>query len=241
MWPFKKNISLKDSGMFEGMTDWHSHILPGVDDGIKTIEESLEVLSAYEALGLKRVWLTPHIMEDYPNETADLRRRFEELERAWTGKLELRLASENMLDNLFEDRLEANDFLPIGEDGTHLLVETSYYTPPMNMDELLEEIMKRGYYPVLAHPERYRYMDEKDYKKYRDMGILFQSNYVSLAGGYGKTAQKKIEWLLKNKMVDVTGSDVHRLHNTMSLIKIPGVKKDMGDRILSVALNSPSW
>lgn len=230
MWPFKKNISLKDSGMFEGMTDWHSHILPGVDDGIKNIEDSLQVLEAYGQLGIKTVWLTPHIMEDYPNETADLRARFEELKTRYTGNIELHLASENMLDSLFEQRLETNDFLPIGDEGKHLLVETSYYTPPMNMDELLEGIKSIGYFPVLAHPERYRYMDEKDYRKYKEMGIIFQSNFVSLTGGYGKTAQKKAEWLLKNEMVDVYGSDVHRLNNTLEMIEMQVIGKDLASK-----------
>ena len=115
--------------MFDGFIDWHSHILPGVDDGIKRMSDSLEVLRFYEDLGIRHVWLTPHIMEDYPNTTAELRARFEELKKEWNGKVELHLAAENMLDTLFEERLEAGDFLPIGEDGRHLLVETSYYTP----------------------------------------------------------------------------------------------------------------
>ena len=114
MWWFKSTKSLKESGIFSGYTDWHSHILPGVDDGVKTMDESIKVLNAYEALGLKKVWLTPHIMEDYPNTTDGLRQRFEELKNNWTGSLDIRLASENMLDSLFEERLASNDFLPIG-------------------------------------------------------------------------------------------------------------------------------
>lgn len=197
--------------MFEGMTDWHSHILPGVDDGIKTMEDSLEVLRTFDALGVKRVWLTPHIMEDYPNETSALRERFEQLKGAWTGNVELRLASENMLDSLFEERLANNDFLPFGDDGNHLLVETSYYTPPMGMEDILQRISSAGYFPVLAHPERYRYMENDDYRKLKDMGVLFQLNFVSFVGGYGETARKKAEWLLKNGMTDIIGSDLHRL------------------------------
>lgn len=216
MWFFKSAKSLKDSGMFAGFTDWHSHILPGVDDGIKTIEESLKVLNAYEELGFKRVWLTPHIMEDYPNRTADLRQRFEELKYAWRGNVEIRLAAENMLDSLFEERLEAGDLLPIGEEENHLLVETSYYTPPMGMDDILERIKKSGYFPVLAHPERYRYMEEDDYRRLKESGVLFQMNFLSLVGGYGDTARKKAEWLLAQNMIDYLGSDVHRLEAVMN-------------------------
>lgn len=220
IWPFKKKVeSIKQSGMLKGITDWHSHILPGVDDGFKTMEDSLKALREMERLGVGHVWLTPHVMEDTPNETKMLRRRFEELKLAYDGGLQLHLGSENMLDALFEERLEANDFLPIGERGTHLLVETSYYNPPMNMMGVLDEIKRKGYHPVLAHPERYQYMDEKDYKRLKEEGILFQANYFSLVGAYGSTARKKLEWLLKNEMIDLVGSDLHRYKVLINVIE----------------------
>lgn len=215
----KKKTTLGETNIFQGFTDWHSHILPGVDDGIKTFEESLQVLDTYQNLGFKKVWLTPHIMEDYPNQTKDLKKRFDELKSNWTGEMELRLASENMLDNLFEERLEKNDFLPIGEEGDHLLVETSYYTPPLGMNEMLEGARKRGYHLILAHPERYRYMEEKDYKNYKEMGIKFQMNLLSLVGAYGENARKKAEWLLEKDLVDFLGTDFHKLESVMSHIE----------------------
>lgn len=212
MWPFKKSVqSLEGSGMTVGMTDWHSHILPGVDDGIKSIDDSLRVLKEYERLGIKKVWLTPHIMEDYPNTTSDLQRKFEELSLLWNGNVEIKLAAENMLDSLFEERMEAKDFLPIGDNADHLLVETSYFSPPMNMDEMIEGVFKAGFYPVLAHPERYSYMNERDYERYNDMGVVFQINMLSTVGGYGESARKKAEWLIHKGYVDVIGSDLHRL------------------------------
>lgn len=236
MWPFKKSIeSLKDSGIFSGFTDWHSHVLPGVDDGIKTMEDSLKVLDAYEQLGFKRLWLTPHIMEDYPNETQFLKDKFEELKSQWHGKMEIRLAAENMLDNLFEQRLEKNDFLPIGDEGNHLLVETSYYTPPFAMDEMLEKARKAGYFLILAHPERYRYMEEKDYKRLKDEGMLFQMNLLSLVGGYGDTAKKKAGWLLSKGMIDILGSDVHRLEPTLAYLEKSPEKKEYLERAKEAA------
>lgn len=238
IWPFKKHIAtLGESGMLSGFTDWHSHILPGIDDGHKTIEESLETLAEFERLGVKRLWLTPHIMEDYPNTTSDLQRRFEELRLAWDGKLELRLASENMLDSIFEQRLEEKDFLPIGEHGNHLLIETSYFNPPMNMDSMIERIFKAGYYPVLAHPERYRYMDERDYKRYFEMGIVFQMNFISLLGGYGETARHKAEWLLKKGMIKLTGSDLHRLSVLHNFLDISPRKAESLAALMEVARN----
>ena len=235
MWPFKKSgSSLKDSGLFDGFTDWHSHILPGVDDGIKTIEESIEVLNAYQELGFKKVWLTPHIMEDYPNETVFLKEKFKELQDHWKGSLEIKLASENMLDSLFEERLENNDFLPIGDEGKYLLVETSYYTPPYGMEEMLEKIRKKGFFPILAHPERYRYMEKEDYKKLRNKGLKFQLNFLSLVGGYGEGAQKKSEWLLENDMIDMLGSDIHRLESVMHSINLSPNKSSIHNKIMQL-------
>lgn len=227
---FGKKKSLKDSGIFEGFTDWHSHILPGVDDGIRTIEESLEVLDKYEKLGFKKVWLTPHIMEEYPNETSTLRKKFDELKAAWKGTMEIKLASENMLDTLFRERIEKNDFLPIGEDGDHLLIETSYYTPPYGMEDMMDKAMSKGYFLILAHPERYRYMEEKDYLRLKEKGIKFQINILSLVGAYGETAKNKAEWFLERNMIDFFGTDVHRLDTMISHIETP-IKKSLSQYI----------
>lgn len=211
--------TLVSSGIFRGFTDYHSHILPGVDDGISHMEDALAVLKYYEEIGVENVWCTPHIMEDIPNTTAGLRKRFEELKAAYNGQIKLHLAAENMLDELFEARLSDDDVLPLGEAGNYLLVETSYFTPPFNMDETLKKIKGKGYFPILAHPERYVYMDNKDYKKYHEMGVMFQLNVTSLSGGYGKAAQKKAEWLLKHGMYGFYGSDLHSLRSFQSKIQ----------------------
>ena len=89
---------MAETGFFRGFTDWHCHILPGVDDGVETTEESLAILRLYEQSGIGAVWLTPHIMEDIPNETSALRERFKALQAAYAGPVELHLAAENMLD-----------------------------------------------------------------------------------------------------------------------------------------------
>ena len=97
MWPFSSRQSLFSIGIFNGFTDCHSHILPGVDDGVKHIEESLEILQRYEEMGIRSVWLTPHIMEDIPNTTDGLRARFDVLRSAYKGPVELHLGAENSL------------------------------------------------------------------------------------------------------------------------------------------------
>ena len=148
-------------------------------------------------------------MEDIPNTTEKLRDRFTELRTAYQGSVMLHLASENMLDNLFEERLEKNDLLPIGKDGKHLLVETSYFNPPMGLSNILLRIKAKGYYPILAHPERYMYMSETDYKRLNSMNVKFQLNQFSLLGLYGKEVQKRAKTLQKQGQYNYIGTDLH--------------------------------
>lgn len=228
MFLFRRKQTLAESGFFHGFVDWHSHILPDVDDGVQNMEEALKILAEYERLGVKEVWLTPHIMEDMPNTTNYLRERFAELQVAYQGNVILHLAAENMLDNLFEERLAKNDILPIGNKGDHLLVETSYFNPPMGLQNILMRIKAKGYYPVLAHPERYVYMGKDDYRRLKTIGVKFQLNLFSLIRMYGIDVSKKAEWLLNNKFYDFIGSD---LHNFVVLEKFILSKRILGSTI----------
>ena len=215
MWPFSKKHTIAASGILQGAVDHHSHILPGVDDGVETMDEALRILATYEAMGIKELWLTPHIMEDIPNTPQKLAARFEELKAAYKGNITLHLAAEYMIDNNLHKLLKAregvapNSFLPIGTAGKHILVETSYFNPPMRFKETLQQIKSLGYYPLLAHPERYMYMDNDEYRRLREEGVKFQLNLVSLAGGYGAVVRKKALWLLTNGLYSVAGSDLH--------------------------------
>lgn len=201
--------TIEESGLFRGYTDWHSHLLPGVDDGIKNFDDALHILRRYEELGVSRVWLTPHVMEDFPNRPADLRQRFDELMAKYSGNIQLRLGSENMLDCLFERRLESGDLLPITDDGDYLLVETSYFCQPVNFWELIDLIQFRGYHVVLAHPERYRYMERRDYIRLKELNVKFQLNVPSLSGFYGRQAHDNAKWLLSKGFYDLSGFDLH--------------------------------
>ena len=206
---FDRSIKVSASGLFNGRTDWHCHILPGVDDGFKRMDDSLAALVLYEQAGIKEVWLTPHIMEDIPNRTSALRERFVDLTLAYTGPIRLHLASENMMDALFEQRLLAGDLLPLKD--KRLLVETSYFNPPVEMHRLLEEISEKGFTPLLAHPERYVYMEMPEYRALRDSGVKLQLNLPSLCGAYGRQAQKKAQDILREGLYSLCGSDLHRL------------------------------
>lgn len=220
---------VKIGEILNGFTDWHTHILPGVDDGVKTLEDSLLILEEYERLGISRVWLTPHIMEDIPNEPGDLRRRAAELKSAYKGPVELRLSAENMIDTLLSDRLAAGNLLPIGRgaarvspeeeaSGSGLLVETSFFSPPMDLDGMLHSIRRAGYFPVLAHPERYSYMTSREYEKLKSDGVLFQLNLPSLSGFYGPSAKDRAEKFLKRGWYDFAGMDLHSYKSLMHII-----------------------
>ena len=208
------------------------------------MDEALRILATYETLGIKELWLTPHIMEDIPNTPHKLRTRFEELKAAYNGSIELHLAAEYMIDNHLRNLLQEiknspgeypqgeisptnncpscvrgasnavaegdrSSLLPIGTGGRHILVETSYYNAPMEMRETLQQIRSLSYTPLLAHPERYMYLDYAEYVKLHNEGVKFQLNLASLAGGYGKIVKEKAEWLLSNGLYSVAGTDLH--------------------------------
>ena len=211
---FNRKRSLLEAGLLRGATDNHSHILWGLDDGVKTREESLSILSFLEDAGLRTLWLTPHTMEDVPNTTEGLQARFTELQACYTGPIELRLASEYMIDTLFERRLAAHDLLLHGRDT--VLVETSTWAPPIDLWEILERMMKEGYRPMIAHPERYRYMSPKDYERLHTMGAVFQLNLPSIVGYYGEGPRIRAQHLLDKGWYTLTGSDCHRLRAIQS-------------------------
>lgn len=203
--------TMLESGLLNGAIDHHSHILYGVDDGVSTEEESLSILSYLEQAGLKTLWLTPHTMEDVPNTTEGLKERFKALCAVYSGPIELHLASEYMIDTLFERHLEDGDLLLHGED--RVLVETSTWSPPINLKEILSRMMSKGYRPILAHPERYRYMTEEDYAQYHRMGVLFQLNLPSVLGVYGEGAMHRAWDLLGKGWYTMAGSDCHRMRS----------------------------
>ena len=203
-----KRQSLLTGEIFAGAVDNHSHVLYGVDDGIKTLEDSLKVLDFMEKAGVETLWLTPHIMEDVPNTSEDLKGRFAELQAAYSGSIRLRLAAEYMLDTLYMERLRGRDLRLHG--GDLVLVETSTWSSPIDLWDMLEETLKAGYRPLIAHPERYRYMGMNDYERLRKMGCQLQLNLPSIVGVYGEEPQAKAMQLLEKGWYCMFGTDCHR-------------------------------
>jgi tyrosine-protein phosphatase YwqE len=199
--------------LLDGITDIHCHILPGVDDGIGTYREAVEALHRLKDTGVCRMYLTPHVMSDIrKNNRTYLTAQFEAFIRRLEGDgikdiPELKLGAEYMLEAAFERQKE--DGLLMYADR-HVLVETSYMMPPVSFIRLLEELTEDGYSPILAHPERYSYMEDRDYKNLKRQGISFQLNYLSMTGAYGNGAKERAHKLLKEGYYDFAGSDFHR-------------------------------
>lgn len=221
---FNRRRSILESGLLKGAVDNHSHILYGLDDGVKKQEDSLAILYFLEEQGASEVWFTPHVMEDVPNTTGSIKARFEELKSLYDGSLKLHLAAEYMIDTLFEKRLADHDLLEHGEDT--VLVETSAIAPPINLWEVLESMLKAGYRPLIAHPERYRYMDKEDYERLHDMGCLLQMNLPSIVGFYGESARARALDLLDKGWYSMVGSDCHRFRAIQAQYQAKELKKD---------------
>ena len=221
---FNRRTSILESGLLKGAVDQHSHILYGLDDGVKTQEDSLTILRFLEEQGVSEVWFTPHVMEDVPNTTEAIRARFEELKSVYDGGLQLHLAAEYMIDTLFEKRLEQKDLLEHGEEV--VLVETSAIAPPINLWVVLDNMLKSGYRPLIAHPERYRYMDREDYRELHNMGCILQMNLPSIVGFYGESARQRALYLLDKGWYRMVGSDCHRFKAIQAQYAAKELKKD---------------
>lgn len=230
---FSSRRSLQESGILDGSADRHSHILFGVDDGIKTPEDSLAVLAFEESLGVREVWCTPHIMEDVPNTTETLEARFDELCSLYKGSMKLRLAAEYMIDTLWEDRLASGDILTMDDDM--ILMETSTVAPPYDLKGSLSAAMSAGYRPMFAHPERCRFLEVKDCEQLVNMGVRLQLNIASLTGYYGQTARNKAETLLKKGLYFAYGSDCHRLGTIKEQYSRSELSKDMIQKLSTIS------
>lgn len=212
---FSGKTAVNRTGILEGFCDNHIHLLPGVDDGIQSIEDALKLLDIMETAGVKTIWCTPHIMEDIPNKTDFLKMHFEKLKSLYKGKIQLNLAAEYMLDSLFQERLENNDLLLHADN--HLLVESSAISAPYGFKSTLKDIMSKGHYVLLAHPERYIFLDMKKYEELKGMKIKFQLNLTSLLGLYGPEVKEKAEKLLAAGFYNAVGTDTHKVRRWLQM------------------------
>jgi protein-tyrosine phosphatase len=217
---FKKKTFLVD--YISGITDFHNHILPGIDDGAKTVEESLRLIKEFENIGIHNFVATPHIIgEYYPNTPQTISEAYESLKPNLPGSLKLSYAAEYMMDQHFIDIIENKEVLMVTKNN--VLVEMSYFQPPINLNEILFKIQNNSFSPILAHPERYAYLHSNDLQKYKNIksrGCDLQLNMLSLSGYYGNGIQKTAYSLMENNMIEFISSDVHRIDHIEKIKKI---------------------
>lgn len=211
---FKSKPVLKDL-IPDNYIDIHSHLLPGIDDGAKNLDDSLRLIKALQGFGTKQFITTPHIIQYfYDNDFQSIRSN----EALFNKNLEqnnistpFRAAAEYMMDECFVKLFQSGELLTLKEN--YVLVEMSYLNPPIQLYSIIFELQVAGYIPVLAHPERYTFYHNNlnEYKKLINAGCLFQLNLLSVVGYYGAGIASIADYLLKNGLYNFVGSDVH--HN----------------------------
>ncbi|MCE2711968.1 MAG: histidinol phosphatase [Cryomorphaceae bacterium] len=201
--------------------DIHSHLIPGIDDGSRTMDESIAMLAKFESLGYLKVITTPHIMSEvYPNNSERILEGLEDV-RENAQKLGLKIsieaAAEYYFDETLEFRVKEKNFMTFGEN--YVLVEFAFHNAPMFEERLFFEMQMAGYKPVLAHFERYMYYLGSVDKaaEYKEKGVCIQMNLNSLTGHYGLEVKKQAERLIDSGLIDFVGTDCHRMDHLMLL------------------------
>lgn len=233
---FKRN---KDKGgaalNFESVgVDMHSHVLPGIDDGAATVENSIELIRAMMDMGIKKIIATPHVMYDYYRNTPETINNALDILKAELANQEINIqieaSAEYFFDEYFISLVEKGDILPIA--GKYILTEFSFVSPPPVFIPIIQKLKGMGFQPILAHPERYPYYTIDEYKNLRDWGYYLQINTISLTGYYGKEVKNIAEDLIDHNLVDFISSDMHHLRHADALkhsLTMPYLKRLLRD------------
>ncbi len=192
--------------------DMHSHLLAGLDDGVKSLEEAKEVIKDLAEMGFEKLITTPHIMNDtYRNDAKGIQNGLVELQQHLAKNsinIKLQAAAEYYLDEFLYARIiNKQPLLTFGD--KYLLFETNFISEPLQMKEFIFQASSQGYRLVLAHPERYGYLTMEKAEDFRNRGVLFQLNSLSIGGAYSKSVQKMAIQLIDKGWVDFLGSDCH--------------------------------
>jgi len=206
------------------IVDIHSHLIPAIDDGVKSMEESITLVKKFHKLGYKKIITTPHIMSHrYSNSSQTLRSGLALLQEQIAREnldIQVEIASEYYLDDHLMHLIAQFDILTFG--NNYLLFEMSYINHPVNLEAMIEVMIEAGYTPVLAHPERYVYMSKNfsKYLKLKELGVLFQLNINSIAGYYSEEVKQLAHRLIEAGIIDFIGSDVHHMRHMQSMEKV---------------------
>jgi len=212
----KKSKTLADLEDFSALkTDVHSHLIPGIDDGAKSLDESIGLILGLQSLGYKKLITTPHVMADHYRNDKEIilsgLKRLREALKLHNIDVKVDAAAEYYLDEHFISLVENKDLLTFGKNM--VLFELSFFEEPKQLDQVIFDLQLNGYTPVLAHPERYAYwhrsMDKLE--RLHDKGVLFQVNLGSLSGNYGQEIMKTAEKMAENNWISLLGSDTHHM------------------------------
>jgi protein-tyrosine phosphatase len=217
----KKKEVLQPFDLSRFKVDIHSHLIPGIDDGSQTMDETIAMLAKFQSLGYKKVITTPHVMSDsFPNTSENILAGLEDVreEIKKVGlTIEIEAAAEYYFDETFVAKIKAKDLLTFGDN--YVLLEFAFHSPPQYIDQMFFELQSRGYRPVVAHFERYMYYLGKidQATEWRRKGINIQININSLFGHYGPEIKKQAERLIDAGEFDFIGTDCHRIEHLMLL------------------------
>jgi len=196
-------------------TDIHSHLIPGIDDGVKTLEESVSLIKQLHETGINRIITTPHIRGELYENTPDIilsgLEQVKEALKEQQIEITIEAAAEYYVDEYFGEKIRNNEPLMTFGHQKYILIEFSHFSPPVNYKTILFDLQSRGYHVVLAHPERYYYFHNNMdvFQDFYERGILLQLNLVSLAGFYDKPAMKIARKLIEKGFYSFAGSDLH--------------------------------
>jgi protein-tyrosine phosphatase len=224
--------------IFEAIeVDIHSHLIPGIDDGSPDMETSVNLIREMVDMGFKKIITTPHISELYPNENALILNGLQELNKQLKREnidVEISVAAEYMINDVFEQKVLSGAPLMLLPNN-HILVELSHISEPVNLYKVISALLDRGYTPILAHPERYRYYSNNlmYYQKLINSGCRLQVNALSLDGYYGRMVSECAWTLLNNYMIEFIGSDIHHLKH------VDVLKQNMSQKTQQALNNYP--
>ena len=235
MWDFFKT-SKTSPPLFK--TDLHSHLLPGIDDGVKSFDEVSRIISTFQKFGFTKAITTPHIMSDYyKNNPERIRHKTVELKSYLNEKsisFDVECAAEYYFDETLLDQINAGqELLTFGDN--YFLFETNTFSEPFMLDDLIFKLKIKNIKPVMAHPERYQYL-QNNLSRVEDLinrGVFMQINSLSLIGFYSKPIQQVARQLIENKMIHFLGSDCHNPDQARHLSKC------LSDKFFKKALELP--
>ncbi|QDH78352.1 capsular biosynthesis protein [Echinicola soli] len=209
--------------------DMHSHLIPGIDDGAESLKESVALIKRLQDLGLRKLITTPHVMTEFYKNTPKIisegLSKLQEVLKEENIQVEIEAAAEYYLDEIFVEKLEKDEpLLTFGDN--YILVETGFMNRPHMLQETFFALETKGYKPILAHPERYLYLqqDPSMLESLIEKGIYFQINLLSFTGYYSKPIKAMAEKLLERRLVRFVGTDCHNHRYLDALERLPATK-----------------